>query len=146
MSKFRLPRRLKKNISGNIWLYPADEEGNKEMALPSSSQKDYDAVRTGIARSILYRENLKVERKAYKQKINAEAFVTDEELRNFIDDIFAEKHRNSSYNILLKAKKHPQAVIAYYNFINIYRLSRTDSSYTNICCLAVDRAKELLRS
>jgi hypothetical protein len=116
------------------------------MALPCSSQKDYDAVRTGIARSILYRENPKAEQKTYSQKINAEAFVADEELRNFVNDIFSEKYRNSSYNTLIKAKEHPQAVIAYYNFINTYRLSKTDSSYANICCLAVDRAKELLRS
>ena len=80
------------------------------------------------------------------QKINAEAFVTDDELRNFVDDIFAEKYRNSSYKTLIKAKKHTQAVIVYYNFINAYRLSRNDSSYTNICCIAVDRAKELLRN
>ena len=115
------------------------------MASPHKSQEDYNAVKNGVATDIMYRENPKAERKAYREKINKEITVTDEELKIFVDNIFAERFRVSSYNTLVKVKNNPKAVVAYYNFINAYNLSKTDDSYGNICCMAVDRAKELLR-
>ena len=145
MKKFRLPRKIKKNLYGNIFLYSPDEKGNRLMASPHRSQEDYNAVKTGIARDILYRENRKAERKAYREKLNAEIFVTDEELKGYVDEIFALRFRNASFNTLLQAKKKPKAVVAYYNFVNAYKLSKTEDGYGNVCCLAVDTAKELLR-
>ncbi len=145
MNKFRLPRKVKGKLRGNIWLYPADEKGNSIMAFPRKSQEDYNAVKNGVARDIMYRENPKAEKKAYREKMNKETTVTDEELRTFVDNIFAERFRTSSYNTLIKAKNNPKAVVAYYNFINAYKLSKKDDSYGNVCCMAVDKAKELLK-
>jgi hypothetical protein len=62
-----------------------------------------------------------------------------------VDEIFALRFRNASFNTLLQAKKNPKAVVAYYNFVNAYKLSKTEDGYGNVCCLAVDKAKELLR-
>jgi len=54
--------------------------------------------------------------------------------------------RRSSYETLLAAKKHPKAVVAYYQFINAYLLSEeVGGDHGNICCMAIDRARELLR-
>ncbi len=145
MKNFRLPRKLKKKLHGNLFLYPADENGNRLMAFPHRNQEDYNAVKTRIALDIMYNENPKVERKAYLEKMNKEVIVTDEELRNYVDDIFAFKFRNPSFNTLLKAKNHPKSAVAYYNFVNAYKLSKTEDGYKNICCMAVDKAKELLR-
>ncbi len=37
-------------------------------------------------------------------------------------------------------------LVAYYNFVNAYhRYEQGDDSFGNICCLAIDRAKELLK-
>ncbi len=146
MKKFRLPRKIKKRLEKQMWLYPADDKGNRLMAWPRNSQKDYTAVKHGVAASLMDSKNAKTKRKEYKKKLDAEIFITDEDLKLFVDDIFAKEHRYSSYTTLLMAKKTPKAIIAYYNFVNAYNLYKNgDESYSNICCLSVDRAKELLK-
>jgi hypothetical protein len=146
MKNFRLPRKVKKGLKGNMWLYPPDEKGNSLMASPKRSQEDYNAVKKGEAKPLVDRKNAKEKRKAYREKMNKVVFVTDEELKTFVDDIFAERYRKSSYNNLLLAKNNPKAVVAYYNFINAYHFYKDgQDSYANICCLAADYAKELLK-
>lgn len=145
MKKFRLPRKIKKKLNGNLWLYPADEKGNSLMAFPCRSREDYTAVKGRKARDLMYNENPKAAKKDYWEKLNKEVAATDEEIRNFVDNIFAEKFRASSYDTLIKARNHPKAVVSYYNFVNAWHLSKTEDGYDNICCLAVDKAKALLR-
>ena len=145
MKTFRLPRKTKKKLKKTIWLYPADQKGNSLMASPRRSQKDYDAVKQVIAKDIIA-DSTKATRKKEKEMLARPIEVSDEELRIFVDDIFAKEYRNSSYNALIDAKKTPKAIAAYYNFINAYHLLKQgEDSYSNICCMSVDRAKELLK-
>lgn len=146
MKNFRLPRKRKKQLKKEMWLYPPDDKGFSLMANPESSQKDYDAVKKGIVRPLMDNKNAKAERKAYREKMNKEVFVSDEELKMFVDDIFAERYRNSSYTNLLLAKNNPKAVVAYYNFVNAYHFYKNgEESYSNVCCMCADYAKELLK-
>lgn len=147
MKRFRLPRKIKKSLKENLWLYPADEKGNSLMAHPTSSQEDYTAIKQGIVRNIFNPKNAKVRRKELRDKIDAEIMVSDEKLRTYVDNIIRKDLRKSSYNILIQAKNNPKAIIAYYNFINAYHLfEKGDDSFGNICCLSIDRAEKLLRT
>ena len=91
---------------------------------------------------------MKVRRRKRKQRnsaLNKPVSVTDEELKVMVDETFAEKYRASSYSTLTAAKNNSKAIVAYYNFVNAYNLSKPDDSFANICCLAIDNAKSLLR-
>lgn len=146
MKGFRLPRKVKKSLKGNLWLYPADEKGNSLMASPARSQEDYTALKNGTVRNLIDSKGAKARRKASREKLDKETFVSDEELKNYVDDIIREDLRTSSYNTLLAAKNSPKAINAYYNFVNAYQLyEKGQDSYGNTCCMAIDRAKELLK-
>ena len=146
MEKFRLPRKIKKQLEKQMWLYPPDDKGDSLLARPNNSQKDYTAIVQGVVKSLMDSKNAKAKRKASKEKLDKEIMVTDEELKNFVDEIFGEKHRKSSYNKLIMAKSNHRATIAYYNFVNAYNLYKNgEESYGNTCCMAVDWAKELLK-
>ena len=144
MDKFRLPRKTKKELEHKLWLYPADEKGNRLMANPKHSKEDYDAIKKGIVTDLFDKDNTKAKQKAYREKMNKEIFVSDEELKLYVDEIFAEKYRTAAYNTLIKAKNNPKAIVAYFNFINAYNLSVNEDSYGNVCCMSVDLAKKLL--
>lgn len=147
MKQFRLPRKIKKSLKKGLWLYPPDEKGNSLMACPTKSQDDYAAVKEGIARNLFDLKESKSRRKKLQEQLDKEIIVSDEELRNYVDEIIREDIRDSSYSNLIAAKNNPKAIIAYYNFVNAYHLYKQgDSSFGNICCLAVDRAKELLNN
>jgi hypothetical protein len=146
MEQFRIPRKIKKSLKGNLWLYPPDEKGNSVMAFPGRSQEDYTAFKNGIVRNVFDPKNAKARRKAFSEKLDQEIIVTDEVLKRYVDDIFQEDFRTLSYNILKAAKKNEKAIPAYYNFVNAYQLFESgEQSYGNICCLSVDKAKEILK-
>lgn len=145
MKKFRLPRKTKKFAKKGLWLYPADEKGNSLMASPARSQEEYDALKKGTLRNLFEKEK-KAERKEYREKMDKEVYVTDAELKTYIDDIIRKDLRISSFRTLLSAKEKPRAKKAYFNFINAYHLYREgEDSYVNVCCLAIDLARDLLR-
>ncbi|MBN2613156.1 MAG: hypothetical protein JXB00_16505 [Bacteroidales bacterium] len=145
MERFRLPRKIKKSLKQTIWLYPPDEKDSRQMAFPASSQEDYDAVKNGIATE--FPRSTKAEIKVFREMLDKEVFVTDEQLKTFVEDIFREDLRYSSYLILTEAKKNPRAIQAYFNFVNAYLLfQKGEKSYGNICCMAVDTAWELLKT
>ena len=52
MKKFRLPRKIKKQIRKTLWLYPPDEKGNSLVAWPEKTQEDFDAMKKGIVQDI----------------------------------------------------------------------------------------------
>ncbi|PWH86868.1 hypothetical protein [Brumimicrobium oceani] len=144
MKKFRLPRKTKKRLRKGIWLYPADEEGNSLMAWPAKIEKDYAAFKNGILSDLTYRT--KASRKAFREKIDAEVFVTDQELKSYVDNLLREDLRTSSYNILIKAKNDKNAIKAYFNFVNACQLTENgERSYGNIACMSIDLAKKLLK-
>lgn len=147
MKEFRLPRKTKKYLKSNFWLYPADKNGCSLMASPARRQKDFLAFKSGILRNILDRVSNKANRLEKREKLDKEIFITDEELRAYVDEIFEEEYRNSSFNTLTRAKNSTKAVTAYYNFINAYQLYENgEDSYGNVCCMSVDHARELLRN
>ncbi|MFO7826803.1 MAG: hypothetical protein R6V72_22915 [Cyclobacterium sp.] len=143
---FRLPRKVKKSLKGNLWLYPADERGNSLMAMPTKSQEDYLALKNGIVRNLIDPKGAKARKKAYREKMDKETLVSDEELKRYVNEIIREDLRASSYRILVAAKNHPKAITAYYSFVNAYQMfEKGEESYGNICCLAIDRAKDLMK-
>jgi hypothetical protein len=142
---FRLPRKTKKKLRKRIWLYPPDEKGNSVMAWPSSDQKDYNAVKQGIVKDIMA-DSTKAKRKEEKKMLDKPIEVPDEKLKTFIDEIFAKEYRNFAFRTLVEAKNTPRAKVAYFNFINAYRMVENGKdSFSNICCMSVDYARDLLK-
>ncbi len=147
MKQFRLPRKIKKSLKKGFWLYPPDEKGNSLMISPAKSQEDFMAVKKGIARDLFDLKESKSRRKKLQEQLDKEVIVPDEELKDYVREIIRKDLRNSSYNKLIEAKNNPKAIVAYYNFVNAYHLYKQgDDSFGNICCLAVDKAKELLNN
>lgn len=72
MKRFRLPRKIKKSLKGNLWLYPADEKGNSLMSFPTRSQEDYTALMQGTVRNLIDPKNAKARRKAFRDEIDRE--------------------------------------------------------------------------
>ena len=146
MKKFRLPRKIKKSLKGKFWLYPADSKGNLQMAFPDESQEDYTALKQGIVKDMMQEENRKTRKEQEQIDLDKEVIVSDEILKSYVDSIIRKDLRTSFYSTLLRAKNNPKAIVAYYNFVNAYQLvEQGEDSYGNICCLAVDRAIELLK-
>jgi hypothetical protein len=145
MKKFRLPRKIKKKLRSGFFLYP-EVDGGSLMASPKKNQKDYTAYKQGIVRSFF--DETKAERKKSSEeldlKFNAPIEITDKELLEAVNDIFAEQYRKESYNILLRAKKHPIAIKDYHNFVNAWNLIKGGENYGNIACLCIDGAKDNL--
>lgn len=146
MKKFRLPRKIKKSLKGHLWLYPADEKNCRVMASPRRYQKDYSDLKLGIVKDAMNNAESKKKRKEDRKKLDSEIIVSNEELKLFVENVFAEEFRVRSYNTLLRAKINSNTIVAYYNFINAYNLfSAGEDSFGNICCMAVDRAASLLK-
>ncbi|RYM33330.1 hypothetical protein ERX46_10320 [Brumimicrobium glaciale] len=144
MKKFRLPRKTKKRLRNGIWLYPSDEKGSSLMAWPTRIEKDYVAFKNGILRNLT--DRTKENRRVFREKLDAEIVVTDEELKSYVDDLLRKELRTSSYNLLIKAKNDKNAIKAYYNLVNACQLTASgERSYGNIACMSIDLAKSLLR-
>lgn len=144
--KFKLPRKTKKKLKKGFWLYQPDKKGNSLGASPAKSQQDYSAYKKGKLRNLIDRENSKKKRKEFNSKLDKEVSISDQQLKECVNDIFAEEYRVSSYRTLLEAKNSRKAVKAYYNFINAYELQANgENSFCNICCMSVDYARDLLR-
>ncbi len=146
MKKFKIPRKLKKRLKKGIWLYEADKNGSSLMAWPGKSQEDFEAFKNGKLRNLLDPFGSRIKQKIFNKKIDSKIVVSDEELKNYVDDIIRKDLRLSSFETLLKAKNSKKAISAYYNIVNAYKLvKKGEDSYGNICCLAIDDAKKLLK-
>ncbi|MFV0565724.1 MAG: hypothetical protein ACK5NB_07820 [Flavobacteriaceae bacterium] len=143
--KFRLPRKVKKRLKGGLWLYPQDEKGNSIAAFPYKYKEDYNAYKQGVIKRFLDRHKETNEERQEKYKtLDNEIYVSDDKLKIYVNTFFAKPYRLPFYSILLQAKNHPKAQKGYFNFINAYHENEKDDSYGNICCLAIDYAKEML--
>lgn len=146
MKKFRLPRKEKKSLKRGFWLYPSDEKGNSLMAFPNRIQKDYEAMKKGVLRNPFDPKRLKDGAKKQAAKIDPAIFIPDDQLKEYVDDIFRKDLRSSALRTFIRAKNSEIAIKAYFNFVNAYNLYKEgDDSYSNICCMAHDRAESLLR-
>lgn len=55
--KFRLPRKLKKILSGQMWLYPFDSKTDGYlMAWPHRNQEDYNNYKLGVVKEFFNRD------------------------------------------------------------------------------------------
>ena len=116
------------------------------MAHPERSQEDYDALKQGVVQNFLSKERIKAGIEERRKKLDQEIIIPDQQLKDYVDNVIREDLRWSSYDTLIRAKSNPEARIAYYNFINAYRLmEQGEDSYGNICCMAIDLAKERLK-
>ncbi len=146
IKEFRLPRKTKKRLKKGFWLYQPDEKGNSLGANPVENQQDYSAYKKGELRNLFDKKNSRKKSKEFWSKLNKEVSVSDQVLEQYVNDIFAEEYRISSYKTLLEAKDNPKAITAYHNFINAYELQANgESLFGNICCMSVDSAIDLLR-
>jgi len=144
--KFRLPRKTKKKLKKGFWLYQPDENGDSLSANPATNQDDYNVYKKGELRNLIGRANSRERRKEFNSKLDKEVSIPDQVLEEYVNDIFAEEYRVSSYRILLEAKNSRKAIKAYHNFINAYELQANgEDSFGNICCMSVDYARDLLR-
>ncbi len=146
MKKFRLPRKEKKKRKHGFWLYPPDEKGNSLMAWSTKSQEDYDALKSGGLRNLI---DLKKRREGAREqaaKLDLGIYVSDDQLKAYVDDIFREDLRKEALRTFIRAKSSTKTIKAYFNFVNAYQLyEKGEDSYGNICCLALDHAEMLLR-
>ena len=144
--KSRLPRKVKKKLKKGFWLYQPDKKGNSLHANPHKSQEDFTALKQGIVRNLIDKKNSRKKRIEFNKKIDGEIYITDSVLKEYVNKACREDFRVSAYNTLIEAKDNPKAVGAYFNFINAYNLTeKGDSSFGNICCLAVDLAEKRLK-
>ncbi|WP_133240804.1 hypothetical protein [Marixanthomonas spongiae] len=147
MASFKIPRKLKKRLKKGLWLYPSDADGNSTMAFPYRCQEDFTAYKKGTLRNLADTYNSRKRRIAFRRKIEGEVVVPDEELKTYVNAIIRKDLRRSSYETLIRAKNSKKAIGAYYNFVNAYQLvEKGEDSFGNICCLAIDKAKELLKN
>ncbi len=101
----KLPRLEKKKLRKTLWCYPADEKGNSLVAFPYKYKADYEAMKTGIVKNVMdmdLDENPKLIEA--KKSLDKEIYITNLELKSYVDDIFAEKYRNESYQRRSAAK------------------------------------------
>ena len=146
MKKLKISRKLKKRLKKGIWFHQPEEDGGSYMAFPHKNVKDFEAYKENRLRNMLDKHNTRKRREAFRKKLNAPVEVSDETLREYVDDMLRKNIRRSSYELLIKAKNNNQAVTAYYNFVNAYQLTQKgEGSYGNICCAALDVAKRLLK-
>lgn len=141
MKKFRIPRKNKKKLKG-FFLYPSDEKGNSLMGFPKKYQEDYTAYKKGILKDRFKRTKAQKKldtikwNKAYKTPIE----ISNEELLEAVNTVFAEEYRVSAYRIFRTAKTHPVAIVDYYTFVNAYKLEEY-----SISCMSLDSAEDNLR-
>jgi len=142
MEKIKIPRKLKKKLKKTIWLYSPNQDGSSVMGSPAVDEKDFIAWKNGELRDILSNVRSKKHRQEYSEWINKEIYVSDEVLKEYVNNIFAEKYRNESFEILLKVKDKEHLKKYYFQFINAYN---KEEDYSNTCCQIVDFAKENLK-
>ncbi len=146
MKKFKIPRKLKKRLKKGFWLYNPDENGSSLMASPHRNKKDFIAYKKGMLRNLIDPYNSKKRQMEFNKKIDKKVMVSDEVLKSYVDDIMRKDLRRSSYEILIKAKNSKKAISDYYNFVNAYQLvEKGESSFGNICCLAIENAEKRLK-
>jgi len=143
--KFRIPRKIKKRIN-TIFLYPPDERGSSLMASIKNSQEDYTAYKQNILRPLVSKTKAQIKEINERYKIfDVPTYLTDDDLKFAITEIFGEEFRDSAYSILSRSKNHDVAKVAYYNFVNAYNMTKAGGDESTMCCMSLDLAEENLQ-
>ena len=144
MTQFRLPRKIKKKLKGKIFFYPVDKDGNHRVAFPTKNQEDYNAYKQGIIYKPFHftKAEMKARSIAWDKKFKQPCELSDEELVEAVNSVFAQEYREDAINTFRRAKNHPIAIEDYHVFCNAIK---HDCSTT--ACMSLDGAKDsLMRS
>lgn len=146
MPKFRLPRKTKKKLRDSFFLYP-EVNGGSVMASPYRNQEDYNAYKKGVLRDLFHATKAEQKKSAeeWNRKFATPIEISDIELLEAVNDIFAEQYRMESYTILVRAKHHPIAKKDYYTFVNAWILIKKGEKHENTACLSIYGAKSNLQ-
>lgn len=147
-NKFRIPRKEKKKINKLMFLlYPADEHGNSLMADPLKIEEDYIAFKEGIVKPMINytKADLKQKLIAWGEKFNSPIEISDEELLEAVNNIFAKEYRDKAYKTFLKAKTHNIAIKDYYNFVNAWKHTLSGDDCSGTACMTLDSAEDNLK-
>lgn len=141
MKKFRVNRKDKKKIKKlSMLFYPKDKDGNSLSAHPLSRQRDYDAYKRGELESLMgTKKEQSLRMKEMNLILDKETVMTESELLDAVNDVFAKEYREHSYNSLLRAYNSTNKKKYYYNFVNAYlEAKKGRTSYFNTCCITID--------
>lgn len=142
MKKFRIPRKTKKKISG-MYLYPVDEKNCSQMASPKRNQEDFTAYKQNIVTSFFNRTKsvYKEKTKQWEIDYHTPIYMTDDELKLAIDDIFAKEFRENAFRVFSRSKDHGVAKKDYFTFVNAYNMTKNGDDKSIICCMTLDSAE-----
>lgn len=133
MKKFRLPRKVKKKLKSKIFLYPSDSDGSSLMAHPTKNQEDYTAYKNGKLTNLLEDRIRNKKVSDSMDNLNIPIDVSDDILKEMVNDTFAEEYRTNAYLKLINDKTSVKSdKEMYYSFINAYNREEY-----NLCCMIV---------
>jgi len=142
MNKFRIPRKLKKQLNKGMWLYPKDEIGYLG-ANPAEDKTDFEAYKRGELSEMFDNDEEDKRLDKIYDDFKMEVHISDSLLKEYIEKLCAKQFVNSSYTTLLEAKKHKNTITYYYEFINAYQYKESD--FSNIACITIDMAEKHLK-
>ena len=147
--KFRLPRKIKKKLTRKMFFYPSDKDGNSLVGYPTKNQEDYNAYKQGILRQPF--KFTKAERKAksiaWDKKFRQPCELSDKELVEAVNSVFAQEYREDAINTFRRAKNHPIAIEDYHIFCNAIKHTQNGDDCSITACMLLDGAKDnLMRS
>lgn len=139
MKPFRIPRKTKKYLKGKMFFHIDNQQ---LMAFPLNSQEEYLLFKHGklISMMEMYKKS---ERTNYIKEIfkNPCICISNDKLREIVDEIFIDSYRNTAYNKLINAKTNVNpGIYKYYNaFVNAYMITKSgEADLSNTCCMIVD--------
>lgn len=133
---FRLPRKIKKKLKKEIYLYPSDKDGNSIMAFPYRNEEDYRAYKKGIVKPLIDKKNLRDRKKMWEEKYLKENDLTKEEIYEAVDNVFAEDYKERAKKVFIKAKENKCK--DYLIFVNSWIHTKNGDDCSNNMCLAYD--------
>lgn len=148
--KFRIPRKIKKKLKGNMLFYPPMKDGSRIQANPRRSQKDYTAWKQGVL-SDLWENRTKAEMKArseaWDKKFRQPCELSEEELLEAVNKVFAPEYRKLAFSVFKRAKDHAVAHDDYTTFCNAWKHTQNGDDCTTTAALSLQFAEDnLMRS
>jgi hypothetical protein len=147
--KFRIPRKEKKKLKKRHFFYPPEKDGSILHAQPHDNQEEYDLYKSGELNEpfTVTKKEAKLRQEEFRKKFHKPVDdVPESKIIIAVGEIFNENHRFSAITTLLRARFIEDTKVDFYTFMNAYNLTKSgEGDYGNICCMAVDSAKEKLK-
>lgn len=144
MSKFRIPRKIKKKLKNKFLFYPSDKDGNSIMAFPLKSQKDYTAYKLGLLEDTFSKtkKERKKSSKEWNKKFSVDNDMSFSEIEKAVNNIFAEEFREEALKVLKRAKgdiKYNNKIKDHWIvFCNAWDLVKAGDKHSITACMAYD--------